>query len=460
MRALISLAFLVAGATAQDSLEPLLEQANSDHWRTRWAAVRRMAGMPDQVFKLRSLLRRDPRPRVREAIAWACLLDKNLGLSILLGRAAKQDRDPAVRRAAARALIHFKNRRAVSALVEALAKETDARTRCVIANTLRGLTPGPCLLDAEAWRSWWEKHAGDPRFVPADEAATEKKEYEGIVLETRTVAPVRRKGDRPRRPPPHVLVLPGFGWSTSMYGPYLLPLREHAAISWVSLPSVQRLTGRSGYGDDIPKYPVARLVRSLDKFRQSLKLDRFVILAPGASGWIGMRYAQTYPKHCAGLILIDTALDKKAYVAALRRAAARGTAGEKFTAKTLMHQNSVPFNRRTLDELHRLGLERGFSDRADLEIAQLFEFAREAQGFATVPDIAWSKRARLDVPALFLYSGHSGFAGQADAERISKHFPRSLVAPIKEVRAMPYVEKNELFHAVIADWLRRYGLTD
>ena len=125
-----------------------------------------------------------------------------------------------------------------------------------------------------------------------------------------------------------------------------------------------------------------------------------------------------------------------------------------------MHQNSVPFNRRTLDELHRLGLERGFSDRADLEIAQLFEFAREAQGFARVPDIAWSKRARLDVPALFLYSGHSGFAGQADAERISKHFPRSLVAPIKEVRAMPYVEKNELFHAVITDWLRRYKLTD
>lgn len=461
MRALLAILLLAGLAGAQGSLDELLGKADADDWQTRWSAVRGLARLPagDHVFKLRSLLRRDERPRVRAAIAWACLLDKDLGLAILLGKALTEDPDPRVRRAAARALVHFKSRRSVAALIAALAKETDARARLHIVETLRSLTPAPCLLDAAAWRAWWAKHKGDPRFVPADQER-KKADYDGIVLETKTVAVVRPKGDKAKREPPHVLVLPGFGWSTEMFGPYLLPLRERADISWVSLPSVQQLTGASGYGQDIAKYPVGRLVRSLDKFRRSLKLERFVILAPGASGWIAMRYAQAYPTHCAGLILFDTALDKKAYAAALQRAAARGTAGEKFTARTLLHQNSVPFNRATLDKIHRLGVERGFFDRSDLEIAELYHFAREPQGFASVPDINWSKRARLNVPALFLYSGHSAFAGQADAMRISKHFPKSLVAPIKEIRAMPWVEKNDQVHRVIADWLRRYELVD
>jgi len=117
--------------------------------------------------------------------------------------------------------------------------------------------------DADAWSAWWSKHEGDPRFQPADEPAR-KAEYEGIVLETRTVAPIPGKGGL-RRKPPHVLVLPQFGWSTAAFGPYLLPLRERAALSWVRLPTVQQLTGRSGFGDDIPTYPVDRLVRAQNR---------------------------------------------------------------------------------------------------------------------------------------------------------------------------------------------------
>ena len=37
---------------------------------------------------------------------------------------------------------------------------------------------------------------------------------------------------------------------------------------------------------------------------------------------------------------------------------------------------------------------------------------------------------------------------------------RSLVAPIKEVRGLPWIEQNELVHRVIADWLKRYELID
>jgi len=457
---LLLLLLAPAAASGDDPLEALLAQADSPGWEARWAAVRgltRLVGS-EGVFPARAALLRDPRPRSREAVAWACFLEPDLGNATILGLALTKDQDAAVRRAAARALVRFPDRRAVSALVEALGKETEPRTRLQIAETLRTLTPAPCLLEAEAWQEWWKKNEGDPRFAPADEEP-KSGEYEGVKLETRTVAPIpTKKRGAPPPKPPHILVLPAFGFTTAAFGPYLLPLRDRAAISWVRLPGVQELTGRSGYGDDLPVYPVDRLVRALDAFRASLDIDRFVVLANGASGWIALRYAVTHPDRCAGLVLVDTALDKQAYAEALRRGAARGDANERFVAKTLLRENSVRFDEATLTKLHAIGLAEGFHDPGDLEIAWLFHRARDPQGFATVPEIKWSRHRQVDVPALFLYSASSPFSGHIDAERIQRIFPRSMVAPIRETKAMPYVEENPKFHEVVAAFLQRFGL--
>lgn len=462
---LVFLAVLVLGSAARaepTDLEVLLQQASADHWQTRWPAVERLSRLAtandETVFRLRGLLLRDARPRVREALAWACRLAPALGQATLLGIVLKKDREPAVRRAAAGALSRYHDRRAIAALIEALGAETDPRTRLFIAASLRALTPAPCLLDPAPWRAWWDRHRRDPDFRPVDEAP-QRGEYEGIVLETRTVAPIPRKGGR-RRPPPHVLVLPQFGWSTAAYGPYLLPLREHAAITWVRLPGVQTLTGRSGYGADIPTYPVARLVRALERFRATHRIERFVILAHGASGWIAMRYAITNRDRCAGLVLIDTPLDKEGYSRILRYAAARGTKSERFVARTLTHQNNVPFNRATLDRIHALGLTRGFHDPADLEIAWLYRRAREPQGFAIVPEIAWRRHKQIAIPSLFFYSAAGAFSGHRDAQRIQRHFTRSLVAPISQARGMPFVEENPKFHEVLHAYLVRFDFID
>ncbi|MGH7163809.1 MAG: hypothetical protein ACREID_10030, partial [Planctomycetota bacterium] len=361
-------------------------------------------------------------------------------------------------RAAARALAHFPDRRAVAALVEALRTETDDRTRLRIVETLRALTPGPCLLDAAEWTAWWSKNEGDPRFQPADEAAR-REAYEGIELETRTVAAVKSPRSKPRTFP-HVLALPQFGWTTEEFGPYLLPLRANAAITWVRLPTVQSLTGRSGFGGDVPEYPVDRLVQALDAFRAARKVERFLVLAHGASGWIAMRYAQLHPGRCAALVLVDTALDRDAYAEALRRGAARGDEAERFAAKTLLHENNVPLDEATLERLQAMGVERCYHDRADLEIAHLFRFAREPQGFASVPPIRFAGRTTLELPALFVYSAGTPFSGHFDFERISRHFPRSMVAPIAEARGMPFVEANGKFHRVLESFAARFQLAE
>ena len=460
-RLLLCLVLLAPAApSAEDALGTFLAQADAPHWEARWTAVRGIAALrdPDEVFRARAALLRDERPRAREAIAWAMHLEPDLGNATVLALALKQDAVAAVRRAAARALVRHPDRRAVAALVEALGKEADARTRLQIVETLRALTPAPCLLDAGEWAEWWKRNEGDPRFAPGDEEA-KQGEYEGVKLETRTVAPVPTKKGAPVPPRPlHILVLPAFGFTTAAFGPYLLPLRDRAFLTWVRLPGVQELTGRSGYGQDLPEYPVDRLVRALEAFRASLAIDRFLLLANGASGWIALRYAVQYPDRCSGLVLIDTHLDKQAYADALRRGAVRGDPSEQFVANTLLRQTGAPFDERTLAKLHAIGLQAGFLDPADLEIAWLYHRARDPQGFATVPEIAWSRHRRIDVPALFVTSASSAFSGHVDAERIQRIFPRSIVAPIRETRAMPYVEENAKFHEVVAAFLRRFGL--
>jgi len=455
---LLGALFLVGLPTAAlaDPLDTLLEGANATRWPARSKAVRALAKLPqdDRIFKLRMLLRTDKRPKVREAIAWAGYLEPDLLNATLLGISVRKDPEPRVRRAAAFALTRYRDRRSVGALVKAIQTETDHRTRLRIVQSLTELTSAPCLLDKVAWKTWWSKHEGDAALRPAD-VAPERSEYDGVVLETRTVAAVRRK-DAAKKPLPHVLVLPGFGWNTEIYGSYLLPLRQRAALTFVRLPSVQTLTGRSGYGNDVGTYPVARLVRALERFRESHKIERFLILAPGATGWIAMRYAQAHKKACAGLILLDTALDRQAYAVALRRAARRGTKAEKFTAKTLLHENGLPFNEATLKKLHATALERSFYDPSDLEIAYFYRYASEPQGFAMVPPIAFSGRVRIETPTVFVYSGASAFSTHHEAARILKHFPNSLVTPIRGARGMPYVETNQEFHRVLDFFFKRY----
>jgi len=446
---------------APPALEALLEQAASDRWTTRWAAVEGLARLPvgEEVFHARAALLRDPRPRAREAIAMACLLDPGLGNATLLGIALRKDGDAGVRRAAARALAHFPDRRAVDALVEALAVEKDPRTRLHIVATLRTLTPAPCLLGGDEWRSWWKANEGDPRFRPADEAARTGT-YEGVPLETRTVAIPPGERRKTTREPPHVLVLPPFGWTSGVYGPYLLPLRRFANLTWVRLPGVQQLTGASGFGDDVVVYPVDRLVAALEAFRRALSIERFVVLADGASGWIAMRYAQLHPDRCAGLVLVDVALDKEAYAACLQRGAASRDPGERFTARTLLHLDNTPLSEVTLDRLHAIGVERGFLDRADLEIASLYARARDPQGFATVPDLSWKRHVTLETPALWVYSASSAFSGHVDADRIQRHFPHGMVAPIAGAQGLPWIESNGKFHEILTTFLRRENLID
>ena len=67
---------------------------------------------------------------------------------------------------------------------------------------------------------------------------------------------------------------------------------------------------------------------------------------------------------------------------------------------------------------------------------------------------------RIETPALWIYSAGSAASGHVDAARIGKHFPNSMVAPVLETRARPFVEENAKFHEIVEAFLRRSKLID
>ncbi len=142
------------------------------------------------------------------------------------------------------------------------------------------------------------------------------------------------------------------------------------------------------------------------------------------------------------------------------RADLRGDKGEKFAANTLMHRNNSPFSRRTLDQLQTVALEHGFHDRADLEIASFWEYAREPQGFATVPEIRWGKKARLDVPALFIYSGGKRVLRSPGNDAHPEALPARDGDSPEGRRGLPYVEENDAFFEVVRAFLAKFKLAN
>jgi len=275
-----------------------------------------------------------------------------------------------------------------------------------------------------------------------------RRQYGGLVIETRTVA---RPGAQ------HVLILPQLGATAGTFSPHLLPLLEHASVTWVRLPKVQAITGRTGMYTDVAVFPVDPLVAALEAFRKEQKISRFVVLGEYAAGWIAMRFAQRHRRSCAGLILIDTPLDKPAFVGSLLHAAKRGTPGEKWTARLLMSPNAILLSPANADRIHARELASGYADAADLEIGWNFFRADQPGGFSEVPDIAWKEDQQLDLPALFIYSAASPFSGHRHAARIRQHFPQAMLVPFRKVRAMPYVKECAAFQKAVTSFLDARG---
>lgn len=426
------------------------------HWLVRGAAAETAARVPEgphrAQFRLDLLTHEED--AVREGLAYALALAPLPGDGEALA-GALGDRDPLVRRDAARGLRHLPSRGALRALVEALGRERDARARVHILDTLRALTgadPGP---EPGPWRAWWEAHREDAALAPPADLPPEKGEFAGVTLETVTV-PARRPGGGKARP--WLFVLAPFGSTHDVFRPHLDLLNEIFTVSYIRLPGVRELTGRSGYGGSIPTYPADRLARAFEALRKERGVERVVLLAEGAAAWIAETYALAFPSRTAGLVLLNGWIDGDSYAAALGRMASSGSDEERAAARSLMGVD--PARRDEAEErwMARTALTHRLMDRADLLGHRLWTRTRDPQGFASVPPLRFTRHLTIEAPALFVFPAASPLSGHPEASRIRDSFPRALIATLEDTRGLSWVDRHDEFHRVVRGWVERFGL--
>ena len=441
------------------SLPLLVEQLAQGHWFVRGHAIEALAGVPAgplrDEMRLHLLTHEDA--WVREGLAHAMAEGPTPGdADALVG--AMDDSDWRVRRTSARALGEIVSRDGAGRLVRALGEERDLRVLVWIRRSLRLVVGKDLGRDLAAWTEWWKVHR-DKEEWKAHGDETVRKDFAGVPLETFTYeSSVTIAESERRRKRPDLFVLAPLGHSHDFYRPYLDEASRFVRITYVTLPSTEELTGHSGYGASIPVYPVKKLAKALDRLRAHHEKEQVIVMAWGAAVWIAERYALTYPRRTAGLVLVNGWLDAQSYAEGLTRLAAEGSRSERWAADFLLGTGERSHDRLTGERLRRVMLTHSLGDRRDSEAWRLWRDTRRDQGFVTVPPITFSRRTRIESPTLFSFPADSPLGGgtAADLRRIRESFkdPPPITAVVRESRGLSHVEDPAEFLRVLEGFLR------
>jgi pimeloyl-ACP methyl ester carboxylesterase len=449
------------------SLPELVKILASGHWFVRGTAVDALSTVPAGPLRseLRLHLITHEDPWVREGVAYAMATDPVPGDAEALV-AAMDDESWRVRRTASRALGEIVSREGVERLVQCVETEQDLRVLVWARASLRAIAGTDMGRARGAWTAWWERHKDAPEWKRQGDEVT-REEFAGIPLETVTldVYPDSTSGgggsDRER---PELFVLAPFGYTHEWFRPYLDEAAQWVRITYVTLPTVQEVTGASGYGRSIPVYPVDKLAKALDALRKRHRKEHVVVMAAGPVAWIAERYALRYPKRVAGLVLVNGWLDRSAYAAALMRLDAEGTASERWATSLLLGEVEFDHTPAEGRRMRRIFLTHALNDRRDSEAWRLWKTAAREHGFVTVPPLDFTRHVKIEIPTLFTFPDDSPFGGGTpeDLRRIRASFrkPPPITAVMRDSRGLSHIEDPEEFLRVLRGYLRHADLID
>jgi pimeloyl-ACP methyl ester carboxylesterase len=99
---------------------------------------------------------------------------------------------------------------------------------------------------------------------------------------------------------PLVLINGGPGGTHHYFHPWFSRASDYARVIYYD----QRGTGLSDFEPGEGGYSVEQAVNDLDRMRQALGVDRWVLLGYSYGGFLAQYYATTHPEHVAGLVLV------------------------------------------------------------------------------------------------------------------------------------------------------------
>ena len=99
---------------------------------------------------------------------------------------------------------------------------------------------------------------------------------------------------------PLVLLNPGPGGSHNSFHPYFSRLKDMARIIYYDA----RGSGKSSMDDTGATYTIKQTVEDLEKLREHLKINQWMVLGWSFGGLLAQCYALTYPERVKGLALV------------------------------------------------------------------------------------------------------------------------------------------------------------
>lgn len=101
---------------------------------------------------------------------------------------------------------------------------------------------------------------------------------------------------------PLVLINGGPGGTHHYFHPWFSRASDYARVIYYD----QRGTGLSDFEPGVDGYSVEQAVHDLDRLRQALGINTWVILGYSYGGFLAQYYATTHPEHVAGLVLVGS----------------------------------------------------------------------------------------------------------------------------------------------------------
>ncbi|HZU98174.1 MAG TPA: HEAT repeat domain-containing protein [Planctomycetota bacterium] len=389
----------------------------------------------------------------------------------------KNAKDWKVKRAAAIALGLLPAKKGVSALIDALDKESkNFMVSIHILEALEKATGEKDKKNAQDWKGWWT--GAEPNWEPGKNDAKGDDEDKKSGERIRTVVRGTDLDFRSRGKGRPLLVLPEYGYEKDYFETYLRGLEESNQILYMKLPGVvdfKNPTLENAPGLNQPFYPIDRLVDTLEDLRKELvkqnKLadkSSIAILGHGITCWVAIRYANKYPKSVSRLVLVSTYASDRAFG---RDLTAMETAGKtdgnpelEHFAQTLQYVNNQPkYTPQQGDEqvaLSKRQFTTYFGNPSDLEIGRIYGPQVEKKinetsgarcaaierpmGGCFVPQFDMQKENPVSVKTLIVGGAAAFFGNPTDCQEIQSHCDAAVVQIIPGAR-MPMIEENAKF---------------
>jgi proline iminopeptidase len=255
---------------------------------------------------------------------------------------------------------------------------------------------------------------------------------------------------------PVVLINGGPGGTHHYFHPYFGRAAEFATVVYYD----QRGCGQSDYRKG-KGYTIDQAVDDLDKLRQALEIDRWIVLGWSYGGVLAECYTIKYPEHAAGLVLVGASDDGMRLALQPTRQYDFLSPEERKRIAEVHSNRSLPlaqagFNAHLNGDWKRQNYYR--PAREELARAALYgwkhdpAFRREVQETLEPLDLRGLFEG-CPVPMVLLEGKHDLTWGADKPEKFARCFPGSRLVRFDASAHAPFVDETDKFFAVLREFV-------